>query len=347
MTANNDKNTPRVNPDDIERLKQLAQEVDEANTLPSAPEGLVDASQADKALGRGIDEMTIPPSSIASEVRPAHADNEVGEEIARLNKLNQDFLDLEEEGHKRAWRRIALNYEFVCRCISDPAYMRAFAAEAATRQIPVPKDDANFYAIFPKVLSGRFDDGQKRVSFGTLTNLKKWTPERSLEKDAGVYRHLAERGVKPENVVEYIAEYSHAEYGKKLIGIIRCDRAEHGKPRSSSKRAAASEIIKKGKLLAPLASFTLPAGKSFTISEGFGLVVVRKSESGYDVVAGLSLDAQKLEPLLVAGMEPAVQSTSTNDKVFQMGEQLVARMCQTEAGREIVIAETSCPVELP
>lgn len=60
---------------------------------------------------------------------------------------------------------------------------------------------------------------------GTKTAYQAWSPNRSAEKYAVVFRYLHEHGVAVADVPAFIDGFNHREFGKKLLGIERAGRA--------------------------------------------------------------------------------------------------------------------------
>lgn len=128
-------------------------------------------------------------------------------------------------GHLRTYQHVADMLEFYLKVVNDPVLYGQFVSERERLGVPGKTADGNEFLPWVRLLNGHYVQNGQPAPAGVVTS--QWEPDRSSEKLAKPLRHLKEKGIKPEDVVQYILDYKDSDGRAKLLGIMAADSLAH------------------------------------------------------------------------------------------------------------------------
>lgn len=218
---------------------------------------------------------------------------DVKAEVERINILSSQDFAYEEEGQRRAYRRVAQMLGFVEQVHKNPLYKTAWDKERSARQVSIPSDGANPYLQYIKVLDGRFRPDLEKVEFDGEKVIK-WEYNRSSEKYAKAIRWCIENDVTSDVAADCIENYVNPDDKDEigLRGIEEADKRAHPAPeRISSLKEAEKKVVQEAEGL-----FKLPdsIANHVKFHGEFAAVILRRHKGRIVILDDAGLSANQI-----------------------------------------------------
>ncbi len=214
--------------------------------------------------------------------------------IRRINAVESSIDDFKKFGHRRTYAQIAMVHEYLEYAVYAVNGLDDLVRAAQRRQVDITFGLESFYFQVTRVFWGDFDISAPLVSFGGLSNLKKWTANRSAEKYAYVLRHLHSKRIKPEDVAVYIDRFNKKGFGTKLFGIINCDRGVNRITKPVAQVMMNEDdaiLLATADDLRPVATVSTPSALSGV--SGMVILAGRIVNNNLEILGSLNLDASQ------------------------------------------------------
>lgn len=222
-------------------------------------------------------------SAISQSSQAGNTVPNVASWVLELQQSSQATAAYYRTGHLRAYAHLGEIFEFILRVINDENLYAKFILERERLGVPAAPQGGNVLLPFVRATEGEYmlSDG-KPAPYGQVTSI--WRPNRSSEKYATVLEFLMAKGIKPEEVVNFIETF---EYNgrKKIFGIIAAVQAARGNTRTTSVVSWKPGEREKARVAETLCELPFDPGGS-TLHDGFavyfgcevnGKIVLKKS----------------------------------------------------------------------